>query len=159
MSLRWQEIALVPEGEEDVPCEGCGLPAVRVEGRLAHQEAHLARYAVRWRPDDPWHPGRHVLYLGDWTGRDGTGSGADARVVAVADYRGGPDHGFTLRDDAAALTRALDPWRPHRVRRAEAIGRPLGERLFAMLDAIHVKDPRLAAMRAWAGLEPRPDRP
>ena len=154
MSLRWQEIVLVPEGAEDLPCDCCGRPAHRVEGRLLHVEAHLARYAVRWRPDDPRHPARHVLYLGDWTGRDATGSGRDARAVAVADYRGGPDHGFRLRDDAALLTRALDPWRPRRIGRADAIGLPLGDRLFAMLDAIHVKDPRLAALRGWAGLDP-----
>lgn len=152
MSLRWQEIVLIPEGEEEVACDCCGQPAIRAEGRLLYLEAPLARYAVRWRPADPWHPARHILYLGDWTGHDGTGSGNDRRAVAVADYRGGPDHGFHLRDDAASLTRALDPWRPHHVRRADAIGRPLGERIFAMLDAIHVKDPRLAPIRSWAGL-------
>ena len=157
MSLRWQEIVLIPEGEEDVPCECCGLPAARVEGRLLHQEAHLARYAVRWRPEDPAHLARHTLYLGDWTGRDG--ARGERRAVAVAEFRGGPDGGFSLRDDAERLTRALEPWRPHRVGRAEAIGLPLGDRLFAMLDAIHVKDPRLAAVRGWATLDPGPGGP
>ena len=101
MSLRWQEIVLIPEGEEDVPCECCGLPAARVEGRLLHQEAHLARYAVRWRPGDPQHLARHTLYLGDWTGRDG--ARGERRAVAVAEFRGGPDGGFSLRDDAERL--------------------------------------------------------
>ena len=91
----------------------------------------------------PEHAARHVLYLGDWTRRS-----ADARPsVAAADYWGGEDPGFRLRDDTPALLRALGPWRPRFIRRADAIGQPLGERLFAMLDAIHVKDPRLQEIR------------
>ena len=145
MSLRWQEVVVVPEVEEDLPCECCGRPARRAEGRLAHNEAPLGRYTVRWRPGVPDHGARHVLYLGNWVAR----TVHAPPTAAVADFRGGPEGGFSLRDDAPALLRALAPWRPHFVRRAEAIGQPLGHALFAMLDAIHVKDPRLSEIRSW----------
>lgn len=146
MSLRWQEVVVIPEDDEAVRCDCCDAPARRAEGRLLHREAEIGRFSVLWRPGVPEHAARHVLYLGDWTrGR------AEARPeVAAADYWGGADPGFRLRDDTPALLRALGPWRPRFIRRADAIGQPLGERLFAMLDAIHVKDPRLQEIRGWA---------
>lgn len=148
MSLRWQEVVVIPEAEEEVPCDCCRLPARRAEGRLLHREEEIGRFSVRWRPGVPEHPARHVLYLGDWSGRS-----AEARpAVAAADYLGGTDHGFRLRDDTPAILRSLGPWRPRFIRRGDAIGLPLGERLFAMLDAIHVKDPRLREIRGWAAL-------
>lgn len=145
MSLRWQEVVVVPEVEEDVPCECCRQPARRAEGRLSHNESPLGRYTVRWRPGVPDHAARHVLYLGSWVAR----SVHAPPTAAVADFRGGPEGGFSLRDDAADLLHALAPWRPRFVRRADAIGQPLGETLFAMLDAVHVKDPRLSEIRSW----------
>ncbi len=152
MSLRWQEVVVIPETEEDVPCDCCRLPARRAEGRLLHREAEVARFSVRWRPGVPDHPARHVLYLGDWSRRS-----AEAQpAVAAAEYHGGEDHGFRLRDDTPAILRALNPWRPRFIRRGDAIGQPLGDRLFAMLDAVHVKDPRLQEIRSWAVV---PDEP
>jgi hypothetical protein len=146
MRLRWQEIVVIPEIEEGTTCDCCGLPARSVEGRLEHREAPLARFSVRWRPGEPGHPARHVLYLGNWNSR----SIENGPAVAAADYLGGENHGFYLRDDTAQILKALKPWRPHFIRRHEAIGQPLGEVLFAMLDAIHVKDPRLQEIRGWA---------
>jgi hypothetical protein len=147
MTLRWQEIVVIPEVEEELPCDCCRLPARRAEGRLAWREAPLGRYSVRWRPGEPSHGARYVLYLGDWTGR----LAQDPPRVAAADLVAGPAGGFVLRDDAPRLLRSLGRWRPRFIRRADAIGKPLGERLFAMLDAIHVKDPRLSEMRGWTG--------
>lgn len=144
--LRWQEIVVLPEAEEDVTCDHCGFPARRVEGRLVHTEAPVGRFTVRWRPGRPDHPARHVLYLGDWTRRGQAPGGPQA---AVAEFRGGVAHGFYLRDDPEAVLAALKPWRPRFVRRADAIGQPLGDLIFAMLDAIHVKDDRLAELREW----------
>jgi hypothetical protein len=152
--MRWQEIVVIPEVEEPTTCDCCGRPARRAEGRLTRHEAPLARFTVRWCPDDPGHPARHVLYLGDWQRRGGMQGGP---AVAAADYRGGAGHGFYLRDDAPQLLKSLKPWRPHFIRRQDAIGQPLGERLFAMLDAIHVKDPRLQEIRGWAALPAMPD--
>ena len=146
MAIRWQEIVVIPEIEEDATCECCGQPARSAEGRLVHNEAPLGRFSVRWRPGEPYHPARHVLYLGDWNRKGGMDDGP---AVAVADYRGGENHGFYLRDDAGQLLKVLKPWRPHYIRRADAIGQPLGDVLFAMLDAIHVKDPRLQEIRGW----------
>ena len=148
MSLRWQEVVVIPEAEEDGPCECCGFPARRAEGLLLHREAEAGRFSVRWRPGVADHPARHILYLGNWSSR----SIEDGPAVAAADYRGGEDHGFILRDDTPQLLKALKPWRPRFIRRHDAIGQPLGERLFAMLDAIHVKDPRLQEIRGWAVL-------
>lgn len=155
MRLRWQEIVVIPELEEQVPCEHCGQPALRAEGRLMHREAHLARFSVRWRPGEPDHPALHVLYLGNWATR----SIEDAPAVAAADYLGGEAHGFYLRDDTPQLLKALRRWRPHFIRRHDAIGQPLGEALFAMLDAIHVKDPRLQEIRGWAVVPEPPEPP
>lgn len=146
MTMRWQEVVVLLEGEEDVVCDHCGFPARRVEGRLVHREEPAGRFTVRWRPGRVDHPAQHVLYLGDWTRRGGM---QDGPAVAVADYRGGEGYGFYLRDDAEVLLRALKPWRPRFVRRADAIGKPLGETIFALLDAIHVKDSRLAEIRGW----------
>lgn len=145
--MRWQEIVVIPEIEEDVICDCCGLPARSAEGRLIHREEPLGRFSVRWRPGVPEHPARHVLYLGDWNRKGGM---EDGPAVAAADYLGGENHGFYLRDDTPQLLKALKPWRPHFIRRDDAIGKPLGEVLFAMLDAIHVKDPRLQEIRGWA---------
>lgn len=147
--MRWQEIVVIPEVEEGVTCDCCGRPARSAEGRLVHREVPLGRFSVRWIPGDPDHSARHVLYLGDWNRRGGMDDGP---AVAAAEYRGGQAHGFYLRDDTSQLLKALKPWRPHYIRRHEAIGQPLGEVLFAMLDAIHVKDPRLQEIRGWAVL-------
>lgn len=146
MTLRWQEIVVIPETEEEIRCDCCGFPARRVEGRLLHREETIGRFTVRWRPGRPDHPARHVLYLGNWTRR----SLQDPAMVAAAEYLGGERHGFYLRDDAATILKALAPWKPIFVRRADAIGKPLGQAIFAMLDAIHVKDPRLQELRRWA---------
>lgn len=153
MAIRWQEIVVIPEVEEAVTCDCCGLPARSAEGRLTHREMPLGRFTVRWRPEDPEHLARHVLYLGDWTRRGGMDDGP---AVAAAEYQGGVNHGFYLRDDTAQLLKALKPWRPRFIQRQEAIGQPLGDLLFAMLDAIHVKDPRLQEIRGWAVLPETP---
>ena len=145
--MRWQEIVVIPEIEEDVVCDCCRQPARSAEGRLVHREEPLGRFTVRWLPGVPDHPARHVLYLGDWNRRGGMDDGP---AVAAAEYQGGASHGFYLRDDTPQILTALKPWRPHFIRRADAIGKPLGEVLFAMLDAIHVKDPRLQEIRSWA---------
>lgn len=146
MSLRWQEVVVIPEAEEDLACECCGQPARRAEGLLLHREEEAGRFSVRWRPGHPDHPARHVLYLGNWRRR----TAEDRATLAVADFLGHPDPGFRLLDEAPALMQALAPWHPRLVRRADAIGQPLGERLFALLDAVHVKDPRLQEIRGWA---------
>lgn len=145
--MRWQEIVVIPEVEEAVTCDCCGRPARSAEGRLVHHEAPLGRFSVRWVPGEPEHSARHVLYLGDWNRKGGMANGP---AVAAAEYVGGTQHGFYLRDDTPEIMKALKPWRPHFIRRADAIGKPLGEVLFAMLDAIHVKDPRLQEIRGWA---------
>ena len=144
-TLRWQEVVVLPDADEALACDCCRQRARRVEGRLLHREAELGRFSVRWRPGHPDHAALHVLYLGDWT----RGRADQPPSVAAADYHGGADHGFRLRDDTPVLLRSLGPWRPRHVRRADAIGQPLGERLFAMLDAIHVKDQRLSEIRGW----------
>ncbi|NAZ35463.1 hypothetical protein [Rubellimicrobium sp. CFH 75288] len=146
MSLRWQEIVVIPEHEEPVACECCGEEAWRVEGRLVHREVPVGRFTVRWRPGVPEHPARHVLYLGEWGARRGD----DPPRVAAADYWGGAAHGFYLVDDPGPLLRALAPWRPRFLRRADLVGTAAGQRVFAMLDAIHVKDGRLRELRDWA---------
>ena len=73
--MRWQEIVVIPEIEEDVTCDCCSQPARSVEGRLVHREEPLGRFTVRWRPGVPDHPARHVLYLGDWNRRGGMDDG------------------------------------------------------------------------------------
>ncbi len=146
---------MIPEVEEPVPCEHCGRPALRSEGRLEHREAPIARFSVRWRPEDPAHPALHVLYLGDWASRNV----ADAPAVAAADFVGGAGGGFYLRDDAPVLLKQLRPWKPFFIQRAHAIGQKLGQELFAMLDAIHVKDPRLQDMRGWVAVAEPPSDP
>jgi hypothetical protein len=149
MALNWREIVVIPEAEEDLPFPP-GRPERQAEGRLVFREEPVGRFSVRWRPGEPGFGARHVLYLGDWSRR---GEGGPA--VALADYRAGSDHGFYLRDDAKLVLKALAPWRPRFIGRAEAIGKPLGQDLFAMLDAIHVKDDRLSEIRSW----PRGDDP
>ena len=153
MAIRWQEFVVLSDHEERVACDCCGLPARSAEGRLVLREEPMGRFTVRWRPGHPEHPARHVLYLGNWNRR---GTGEDGPSVAAADYLGGENHGFYLRDDTAEILKALRPWRPHFIRRADAIGQPLGDLLFAMLDAVHVKDPRLQEIRGWAQGEGAP---
>ena len=80
--MRWQEIVVIPETEEDVTCDCCGQPARSVEGRLVHREEPIGRFTVRWRPGVPEHPARHTLYLGDWNRKGGMDDGP---AVAAAD--------------------------------------------------------------------------
>lgn len=145
MSLRWQEVVVLPEESEMVRCDCCGAPARRIEGSLLHREEPVGRYTARWRPGERDHACRFVLYLGDWGGRR-----PGERSVAAADLVPGLAGGFVLRDDTPRLMRALAPWRPRFVRRAEAIGKPLGQRIFALLDAVVVKDQRLRELREWS---------
>jgi phosphoribosylformimino-5-aminoimidazole carboxamide ribotide isomerase len=121
-------------------------PARRREGRLDPPRGAacaLHRALAARRPD---HPARHVLYLGDWQRRGGMEDGP----AVAAPTTGAAEPTASTCATMPPLLKALKPWRPHYIRRAEAIGQPLGPVLFAMLDAIHVKDPRLQEIRGWA---------
>jgi hypothetical protein len=144
--LAWRDIKLEPEAASGGHCDCCGGTTCRVWGFAYHDGNSLGAYYVTWAIGRPDHGARVDLVLGHW----GDGTTAKDRYVVSMDYRvaepGGP--AFMVID---AQTGSLKDTKLADVllSRKKIIGTPLATQVFTIVDAIWMKDGRVAEVVAW----------
>jgi hypothetical protein len=117
------------------PCTCCGHPTRALEGFVYLGPEPRAAYAVRWTPASPPHGAVVDLVLGAW----GHGSGPGERRLVSLRYGPGPQgNGFRVVDARSSPGVAAQA-----TRRDEVVGRPLGDEVMGLLDAIWIQDPRV----------------
>ena len=131
------------------PCECCGNMSRTVWGFVNSGSITRAAYYVQWTPKKLDHGANFDLVVGTF----GEGSLAKDRFAVSLAYRvvqNGPEF---MVIDAAHRPHAKGDLAGRALQRAEVIGRPLANEVFALVDAIYLMDDRIAELRGM-----RPER-
>lgn len=138
------DLHIEPTGDAQFgPCPCCGFDTRRVWGFVHNRDATIASYFVNWTPSRPDHDAVFDLAIGKWG--DGT-TPADRSVVSLA-YR--PSKASFMIIDAAERPMDFAAIASHRMSRDRVIGTPLADQAFAIVDAVWLRDDRIAEITGW----------
>jgi hypothetical protein len=141
----WRSFELEQTGTSSAHCDCCGSTTKRVWGLIYRNGAAVASYFVGWAEQRPDHGASFDLILGKW----GDSATKQDRFAVALDYRvfeGAPQ--FMVVDAQGRLPYGGD-LADSALKRSEIIGTPLAPKVFALIDAIYVGDPRLDEIRKW----------
>jgi hypothetical protein len=134
---------ITPAGQEaSGRCACCGHESRKVWGEVATDDAACAVYFVHWTVGHIRDHGAHFdIILGSW----GDDTSPADRTVALLEHRL-LDNGPAVMVIDAKLERGLEGVAANALTRAEVIGTPIADNLFAIYDAIVLQDPRVTAL-------------
>jgi hypothetical protein len=141
----WQSFSVEQSGASGGHCDCCGSTTKRIWGFIHRDGATVAAYFVGWAEQCPDHGTSFDLILGMW----GAATTKQDRYAVALEYRiveGSPQ--FMVVDAQGRLTSDQDI-AGFALKRSEIIGTPLAPRVFALIDAIYIGDPRLDEIRTW----------
>ncbi len=146
------ELTIEPSGIKDSgPCACCGNASRCVWGFVHGHDGVVAAFYVHWTLNGiRQHGANFDLILGHW-GDDATA--ADRVLVALA-YRLLDDGPGFMVIDADSRPAAKSDLVGRALKRADVLGQPIAQRAFAVLDAILLRDPRVAEL--WPRNETAP---
>lgn len=130
-ALDRKSLAVEPVGESQGQCDCCGTTTKRVWGWVHHDDTTLAAYFVGWTEGMPDHGVTFDLALGRW----GEGSGPNDRQSVALDYR--HDANAFMVVDASGRTADRPEIASIPLSRADVIGTPLAQQVFAISDAVY----------------------
>jgi ADP-ribosylglycohydrolase len=130
------------------PCECCGADSRTVWGFVSGRES--ASYFVHWTLGRVPEKGAHFdLVMGEW-GEHTTDADRFAVSLAFRQTDMGPSF---MVVDAGSRRIAASPLVARTMRRDEVIGTPLAKRVFDIVDAVWLSDPRIAELRGEVGAD------
>jgi hypothetical protein len=135
-------IVATPWSESGGTCDCCGRTSKTIWGDLATDGSALAVYYVSWTVAAPEHEPKIDLIVGAW----GNGTDPQNRILVSLLFRPAPDGGSFMVVDASDTSYRNLCGRA--MRRAEVVGTPLGQEVFALVDALWASDPRMSDVRA-----------
>ncbi|MBL1435623.1 MAG: hypothetical protein COB08_005430 [Rhodobacteraceae bacterium] len=91
----------------------------------------------------PEHGAEFTIISGQW----GEGTTADDRYVIVLDFW--PSSGFSIAESCSERKGMITSSASNFMDRDAIIGTEFAERLFSIVDAVHMKDSRLDKIRNW----------
>jgi hypothetical protein len=134
---------VAPLGESGGHCDCCGTQSRCVWGSLESADGAHTVYYVHWTVGDVRDHAAHFdLVLGPW----GEAHPATSRALAALDYRlldNGPAFRAIDGEPRLALCSSLAA---RAFQRADVIGTPLADIVFAMADTVLARDSRLAEL-------------
>lgn len=137
-------IAATPWNESGGVCDCCGRTSKTIWGDLATTESALAVYYVSWTVAAPEHEPKIDLIVGAW----GDGADPESRILVSLLFRPAADGGSFMVVDADDRLTSYRTLCGRAMRRAEIVGRPLGEEIFALVNALWAGDPRISEVLA-----------
>lgn len=143
--LDWQALAVEPLKSAEGRCDCCGTATRRVWGAVSQDGGSLAAYYVGWTVERPDHGARFELVVGSW----GEEADAGERAWVELEYRLVDGEGAFMVVDAAGPDDAKAGLAATALRRDDVIGTPLAPQVFAIVDAVIMKDARLEELRGW----------
>jgi hypothetical protein len=142
-------LSINPDGSRDFgPCECCGNFSRTVWGSIYHGQTMIATYIVQWTLNNPEHGANFDLVIGKWDDDDAT-SVKDRKTVALKYHNTDGGTGFAVIDAADRMA-GQPEFTNVALSRAQVIGTPLAADAFAMVDAIWLRDPRIAEVQTWS---------
>lgn len=145
VTTEWAKFMLEPLEARDSSCECCGSVTRTVWGNLDDESGTVAAYYVTWTPGKPDHRASFDLIVGSW----GEGTDHTDRCGISLEY--------SSSGDPAGL-RVLEEVKPD-VANSDLVGFSLGRdqiigtaaaaKVFAMVDAIFMNEPRIEEVRKW----------
>ena len=142
MSFQAADLVVDPDEESSGHCDCCGNLTRRIWGYIATQDACIALYYVRWVVDHLEHDPLFEFVIGPW----GDGTEAKDRYCVALIYRA--SMGSFMVIDAHENDLANGSIAGTGLRRDDVIGTPLAPQVFAMVDAIWLRDRRLFSPNA-----------
>ena len=142
MSFQAADLVVDPDGESSGHCDCCGNITRKIWGYIAKDDACIAVYYVRWVLDDLEHDPLFELVIGPW----GDGTEAEDRFCVALIFRA--SMGSFMVIDAHENRVSSSSLAGTGLRRDEVIGTPLAPQVFALVDAIWLKDRRLFSSNA-----------
>jgi hypothetical protein len=136
ISTRWNE--------SNGTCDCCGGTSKTIRGDLSIDDHALAVYYVSWTTGAPEHKPRIDFVVGAW----GEGTDPAQRVLISLLFRPASDGGSFMVVDADDKLATYRKVCGRAMRRAEVLGTPLGQEIFALVDALWASDPRIAEVDA-----------
>ena len=134
MTLAWEDITVVAGQITRIPCDCCNTTTTVLRGDLEHGATWIGFYDVRFTDGHSDVFPIFQVYTGDWS----QGAPKESRWCFGADFNAALG-GFMLRDTSEDVfhidATTLD--------RSDILGSPFAAEVFAMLDAIIMKDSRL----------------
>lgn len=124
-------------------CDCCGKQSKTIWGDLSDSSGAKAVYFVQWTVGQPHHLPNFDLVVGPW----GDGSTPADRVLVSLLYQPQPGGGSFMiasgkgrrADDRRLCDRTLE--------RADVVGSPLASKVFSLVDALWLTEPRIEEIR------------
>ena len=136
MTIRWEHIDVRKDGLEKTPCDCCGKTTLVIEGDLYRQDAWIGFYWVRMAEGHPEQLPTFHIGTGNWAEE----ARSEDRWVIAVEYSKDAE-GFRAidvpNDGSTATFLKRDEW----------ISTDFASEAVAILDAIYMKDDRLAELR------------
>jgi hypothetical protein len=150
-SLDWRTLQVEPTGSKDFgPCSCCGNMSRTVWGFVHSPSSTLAAYFVQWTLNSPQHGANFDLIIGAW-GEDVT---AEDRQAISLEYRVFEHGGEFMVIDSDTRPVADPSMVKEALRRDQVVGKPLAQHVFAIADAVFVKEERIHEIRGWSAQDP-----
>jgi len=145
---QWDDFALEQSDQSGGHCECCGKETVRVNGNVIDGETFVALYTVVWTKGVRSHGAEFSFIFGAW----GEGTTLKDRSVVLLDFNCSEENGFGFRiaDDVLQRRGNLEEFASNFLDRGALIGSAFTPFLFAVADAVYMKEMRLDEIRAWA---------
>jgi len=133
-----------PDGDAETGrCACCGQVSRKLWGYVRQDRRLYAAYFVHWTAGHVADHGAHIdLILGRW----GDGAAAADRYAVSLEYRILDSGPALMVIDSGERDIARSELAGNALNRADVIGGPLAENVFAVCDAVLVHDPRLAEL-------------
>lgn len=137
------ELEISPDDQRTFgPCDCCGNMTQRVWGYVRDNGIPIAAYFVEWTPGHADNPANFDIILGTWG--EGT-TASDRKAVALGFLRFDIGPAFSVID-ATKRPVARNTLVGEALTREQVIGQPIAELVFAVCDAIWLKDDRIAPL-------------
>lgn len=141
------QLTINPDDERSFgPCDCCGKMTERVWGYVNQEEATIAAYFVEWTPGHAEQAANFDLILGTW-GPESISQERKAVALAFRRLQNGPSF---MVIDAADRPIAMSSLISEALSRQQVVGNPIAETVFAVCDAIFLKDYRIVQLRDGA---------
>ena len=144
--MDWRSFEVEEGSTSSGHCDCCGTTTRRIWGYIHRGDATVAAYFVGWTEGKPDHGAAFDVIFGAW----GEGTAKQDRSAVALDFRvidGSPQF---MVIDATGRVAADSELVGTALQRNDVIGTPVAAQVFALVDAIYMRDGRLDEVRSWS---------
>jgi hypothetical protein len=145
--LDWRALQVEPTGSNDFgPCSCCGNMSRTVWGFVHSPASTVAAYFVQWTLNNPGHGANFDLIIGKW----GNQAIPKDRQAVSLEYRVIEQQGSFMVIDPTMRPVATNSLVGSALKREEVVGQSIAQNVFAIVDAVFMKDERIREIQQWS---------